>query len=77
MRISVISDETRMCPEGAHVICINFVCQRLRDVIPHNLLCRVQEIAGRDIDALFVLEECIKKKIGVATLIRAQETIGT
>ena len=60
-----------------HVICINFVCQRLRDVIPHNLLCRVQEIAGRDIDALFVLEECIKNKIGVETLIRAQETIGT
>ncbi len=60
-----------------HVICINFVCQRLRDVIPHNLLCNVQEIAGRDIDALFVLEECIRKKIGVATLIRLQETIGT
>ena len=58
-----------------HVICINFVCQRLRDVIPHNLLCSVQKIAGRDIDALFVLEECIKKKIDAATLIRAQETI--
>jgi hypothetical protein len=53
-----------------HVICVNFVCQRLRDVIPHNLLCNVQAIASGEIDTLFCLEECIKKKIGVATLIR-------
>jgi hypothetical protein len=52
-----------------HVICINFICQRLKDVIPHNVLCSVQEIAGRDIDALFVLEERIKKKIGATALI--------
>ncbi|MGO9379126.1 MAG: hypothetical protein ACLP29_11345 [Dissulfurispiraceae bacterium] len=55
-----------------HVICVNFLCQRLRDVFPHNILCTVQEIAGREIDTLFVLEECINKKIGVATLIIAQ-----
>jgi len=56
-----------------HVICVNFVCQRLRDVLPHNSLCNVQNIAGGEINTLFVLEECIKKKIGVATLIRAQK----
>ncbi len=56
-----------------HVICVNFICQRLRDVIPHNVLCNVQEIASREIDTLFVLEECIKKKIGVATLSNAQK----
>jgi hypothetical protein len=56
-----------------HVICVNFVCQRLRDVLPHNSLCNVQDIVGGEIDTLFVLEECIKKKIGVATLIRAQK----
>ncbi len=53
------------------VICVNFVCQRLRDVIPHNLLCNVQEIAGQEMDTLFVLEEYIRKKMGVATLIRS------
>ena len=47
-----------------HVICVNFVCQRLRDVIPHNSLCILQNIAGSEIDTLFVLEERIKKKIG-------------
>ncbi|MEW6584378.1 MAG: hypothetical protein AB1442_02075 [Nitrospirota bacterium] len=56
-----------------HVICVNFTCQRLRDVLPHNSLCNVQDIAGSEIDTLFVLEDCIKKKIGVATLIRAQK----
>ena len=56
-----------------HVICVNFVCRRLRNVLPHNLLCNVQDIAGREIDTLFVLEERIKKEIGVATLIRAQK----
>ncbi len=54
------------------VICVNFICQRLKDVIPHNILCNVQEIAGREIDALFALEECIKKNIGAEMLLRAQ-----
>ncbi len=55
------------------MICMNFLCQRLRDVFPHDILCNVQEIAGCEIDTLFVLEECIKKRIGVATLIRAHK----
>jgi hypothetical protein len=55
-----------------HVICVNFFCQRQMDVIPHNLLCDVQAIAGLEIDTLFVLEECVKKKIGVAILTGAQ-----
>jgi hypothetical protein len=40
---------------------------------PHNSLCNLQDIAGGEIDPLFVLEECIKKKIGVTTLIRDQK----
>ena len=55
-----------------HVICVNFVCQRLRDVIPHTVLCNVQAIAAREIDTLFVLEECIKKKMVINTLIMAE-----
>ena len=56
-----------------HVICVNFVCRRLTDVLSHDSLCDVQRIAGGEIDTLFTLEECIKKKIGVAALIMAQE----
>ena len=47
------------------MICVNFLCQRLRDVFPHNILCSVQDIAGREIDNLFVAEEYVKKKIDV------------
>jgi hypothetical protein len=50
------------------VICVNFVCQRLRNVLPHNVLCNVQDIAGREIDTLFILEECIKKKTSFLTV---------
>ncbi|HMK59963.1 MAG TPA: hypothetical protein VK452_02315 [Dissulfurispiraceae bacterium] len=46
-----------------HVICTNFICQRLRDTIPHETLCSVQEIAGNEIDTMFALEEAIKKKL--------------
>jgi len=47
-----------------HVICVDFTCQRLRDALPHSSLCNVQDIAGGEIDTLFVLEERIKKEIG-------------
>jgi len=57
--------------KARHVICVNFVCQRLRDILPHSTLCNLQDIAGREIDTLFVLEECIKKQIGVGRLIMA------
>ena len=75
-------DDQRLCHfltkqgcslRARHVICVNFICQRLRDVIPHNSLCNVQDIAGGEIDTLFALEECIKKKIGAALLVRAQK----
>jgi hypothetical protein len=46
-----------------HVICVNFLCQRLRENIQHDRLVRLQEIAGEEIHSLFILEECIKKKI--------------
>ncbi|HMK56869.1 MAG TPA: hypothetical protein VK448_09560, partial [Dissulfurispiraceae bacterium] len=51
-----------------HVICVNFICQRLKDAIPHDALCKVQEIAGREIDILFTLEECVNKKMSRGAL---------
>ncbi len=43
------------------VICVNFVCGRLRNKFPHKQLVHIQEVAGKEIDALFVVEEYIKK----------------
>ena len=49
------------------VICVNFTCRRLRDRIPHKALCGVQEIAGKEIHALFIFEEYVKKKMTAAS----------
>ena len=46
-----------------HVICVNYLCQRLRKNIPHERLIRLQVIAGEELNTLFVVEEYIKKKI--------------
>jgi hypothetical protein len=49
-----------------HVICVNFLCPRLRENIQHEKLVRLQEIAGEELDTLFILEEYIKKKMAGA-----------
>jgi len=46
-----------------HVICVNYLCQRLRKNISHERLIRLQVIAGEELNTLFVVEEYIKKKI--------------
>ncbi len=45
------------------VICVNFICQRLRKNIPHVSLVLLQNTAGEEIDTLFTIEEHIKNKI--------------
>jgi hypothetical protein len=47
-----------------HVICVNFLCPRLRKNIKQEMLIQVQEVAGKELDTLFLVEECIKKKVG-------------
>jgi hypothetical protein len=50
-----------------HVICVNYICQRIRENIQHEKLVRLQEIAGEELNTLFILEEYIKKKIAILT----------
>jgi hypothetical protein len=47
-----------------HVICVNFLCPRLHKNIQHGMLVQLQEVAGEELDTLFLVEEYIKKKIG-------------
>ena len=47
-----------------HVICVNFLCPRLHKNIQHEMLVRLQEVAGEELDTLFLIEEYIKKTIG-------------
>ena len=46
-----------------HVICVNFVCPRLRNNIQQEILIQVQDVAGQELDTLFLVEEYIKKEI--------------
>jgi len=48
-----------------HIICVNYVCQRLRKNIPHDTLIQLQAIAGNEMDSLFKLEEYTKNKIAL------------
>jgi hypothetical protein len=48
-----------------HIICVNYVCQRLRRNIPHNTLIKLQATAGNEMDSLFKLEEYTKTKIAL------------
>jgi len=47
-----------------HVICVNFLCPRLHKNIQHEMLVQLQDVAGEELDTLFLVEEYIKKKIG-------------
>ena len=46
-----------------HVICVNYLCQRLHKNIPHERLIQLQAIAGEELNTLFIVEEYIKKNI--------------
>jgi hypothetical protein len=50
------------------VICVNFICERLRRNITHENLVRLQEVAGEELNALFTAEEYVKKKIASISL---------
>jgi hypothetical protein len=52
-----------------HVICVNFLCPRLRENIQLKKLIRLQEIAGEELNTLFILEEYIKKKIASSPIL--------
>ncbi len=45
------------------VICINYLCSRLRDSIHREGLLLFQEAAGREMDSLFSTEEHIKRRL--------------
>ena len=45
------------------VICVNFICRRLTTALPASSLILLQQVAGEELSALFLLEEYLKKKI--------------
>jgi len=45
------------------IICVNFVCPRLLENIPHKVIVRFQQTAGDEMDILFRIEEYVKRKM--------------
>jgi len=45
------------------IICINFVCSRLREKIPHKVMVHLQQTAGAEMDILFRIEGYIKSRV--------------
>ena len=46
-----------------HVLCVNYLCAKLRKALPHEALMVMQDLAGEELSAEFILHEAIKKHI--------------
>lgn len=44
-----------------HVLCVNYLCPRLRQALGHERLLALQETTGRELDCLFRFHETLKK----------------
>ena len=49
-----------------HVICINFLCQKITSSVPADQIAALREKEGKELDLHFVLHERIKKKLAVS-----------
>ncbi|MBO8181520.1 MAG: hypothetical protein H0Z28_01855 [Archaeoglobus sp.] len=45
------------------VLCVNYLCDKIRRSLSHDDLVAVQETCGKELDILFSLSELIKRKI--------------
>ncbi len=46
-----------------HVLCVNYLCSRIRHALSLEELWELQETTGREMDLLFTLNEVLKKKM--------------
>lgn len=43
-----------------HVICVNYICQKITDTIPHQMIQQLRENEGTELETLFLFNERIK-----------------
>ena len=46
-----------------HVLCVNYMCQKLQKKLAREQLISLQTCAGEELDTLFILHEAIKKRL--------------
>lgn len=52
------------CLKARHVLCVNYLCARLKESLSSEGLMDLQSIVGKELDTGFVLYEVIKKIMG-------------
>lgn len=48
------------------VICVNYICQRIQKQIPRDQLIRLQTVIGEELEAVFTLQESIKRLVATS-----------
>jgi len=49
--------------KARHVLCVNYLCSKIKQTFTLDELIRIQYLAGNELDTLFILHEAIKKFI--------------
>lgn len=47
-----------------HVLCVNYLCLKIQERLPLAAIVRVQEVTGREMETLFLLEDELKRRLG-------------
>ena len=55
--------ETGCLLDVRDVLCVNYICQKLRKKLTREELIAMQSCAGEELDTVFILHEAIKKHI--------------
>lgn len=43
------------------VLCVNYLCDKIQKMLPHEELVRLQTTTGKELDEVFILQETIRK----------------
>lgn len=46
-----------------HVLCVNYLCLKIQERLAPRAVIHVQEVAGREMEALFLLEDELKRRL--------------
>lgn len=48
-----------------HVICVNYLCKKITDLVPHEKLISLREREGEELDAVFRLHERVRRGLSL------------
>jgi len=46
-----------------HVLCVNYLCLKIQERLPLAAIVRVQDVTGREMESLFLLEDELKRRL--------------